>query len=375
MFFVYHKSMITLTTPAEIAAKLDEYVIGQDDAKRVLAVAVYNHYKRVQFAQAGGNDVEVKKSNIMMLGPTGSGKTLLVTSLAKILNTNFITADATAIVASDNISEEINRMLVKLLDKTNGDVRAAEMGIVFLDEIDKLVTGVNRMKGESIQQIMLKVVEGTVVEVDYKGQSVKMDTNNILFICGGAFVDLPGIIRTRMGERDTILLTDFEVLKQVIAEDFATFGMIPEFCGRFPVNVVLQALNQAALKEALVKPRNSLISQYEKMLQVENVQIVFSPESIDKIADVAEKLQTGARGLRTVCERFMTQVMFDVPNEKNLKKITITPEVVMGTAKPIYEYSISQASAELMPLKPLTARATSPYTDDGEEGGKYGKSY
>jgi len=366
--------MINLFTPAEIVANLDEYVIGQDDAKRVLAVAVYNHYKRVQFAQNNINDIEVKKSNIMMLGPTGSGKTLLVTSLAKILNTNFVTADATAIVASDNISEEINRMLVKLLDKTNGDVHAAEMGIVFLDEIDKLVTGVNRMKGESIQQIMLKVVEGTIVEVDYHGQLLKMDTNNILFICGGAFVDLPGIIRTRMGERDTILLSDFELLKQVIAEDFATFGMIPEFCGRFPVNVVLQALSQAALKEALIKPKNSLISQYQKMLQVENVQIVFNPDSIDKIAEVAEKLQTGARGLRTVCERFMTQVMFDVPNEKNLKKITITPAVVMGTAKPIYEYSVSQASTELLPLKPLKDRNTSPYDDEGE-GVRYGKSY
>mgnify|MGYP003303560758 CR=1 FL=1 len=364
--------MINLYTPAEIVGKLDEYVIGQDDAKRVLAVAVYNHYKRVQFAQSGGNDVEVKKSNIMMLGPTGSGKTLLVTSLAKILNTTFVTADATAIVASDNISEELNKMLVKLLDKTNGDVHAAEMGIVFLDEIDKLVTGINRTKGESIQQIMLKIVEGTIADVSYKGQSVKMDTNNILFICGGAFVDLPGIIRTRLGERDTILLSDFEVQKQVVADDFAVFGMIPEFCGRFPMVVVLQALSQAALKEALVKPRNSLISQYEKMLEVENVQIEFSPESIDQIALMAEKLQTGARGLRTVCERFMTRIMFDIPNEQNLKKIVITPEVVMGTAKPIYHYSVSQAGSELTPLVALKPRETSPYN---EEGGSYGKGY
>ncbi len=364
--------MINLYTPAEIVGKLDEYVIGQDDAKRVLAVAVYNHYKRVQFAQSGGNDVEVKKSNIMMLGPTGSGKTLLVTSLAKILNTTFVTADATAIVASDNISEELNKMLVKLLDKTNGDVHAAEMGIVFLDEIDKLVTGINRTKGESIQQIMLKIVEGTIADVSYKGQSVKMDTNNILFICGGAFVDLPGIIRTRLGERDTILLSDFEVQKQVVADDFAVFGMIPEFCGRFPMVVVLQALSQAALKEALVKPRNSLISQYEKMLEVENVQIEFSPESIDQIALMAEKLQTGARGLRTVCERFMTRIMFDIPNEQNLKKIVITPEVVMGTAKPIYHYTVSQSGSELVPLKALIARETSPYSD---EGGNYGKGY
>lgn len=366
--------MINLSTPAEIVAALDEYVIGQDDAKRVLAVAVYNHYKRVKFAEEGSADgVEVKKSNIMMLGPTGSGKTLQVTSLAKILNTTFVVADATAIVASDNIGDEINKMLAKLLDKTNGDVHAAEMGIVFLDEIDKLVTGVNRMKGESIQQIMLKIVEGTVADVPYKGQIVKMDTNNILFICGGAFVDLPGIVRTRMGERETLLLSDFQILKEVVAEDFAAFGMIPEFCGRFPVVVVLEALNRAALKEALVKPKNSLISQYKKMLEVEKVEIEFSEESIDKIAEVAEKLQTGARGLRTVCERFMTRIMFDIPNEKNLTRITITPEVVEGNAKPIYHYSVSQSSDELTPLTPLTPRATSPYND--EEGANSGKVY
>ena len=367
--------MINFFTPAEIVAKLDEYVIGQDDAKRVLAVAVYNHYKRVQFAEAGKNSgVEVKKSNVMMLGPTGSGKTLQVTTLANILNTTFVIADATAIVAAENVSEEINKVLIKLLDKTNGDVHAAEMGIVFLDEIDKLVTGVNRLKGESIQQMMLKIVEGTVVEVPYHGQVVKMDTNNILFICGGAFVDLPGIIRTRMGERDTLLLSDFEILKQVVAEDFATFGLIPEFCGRFPVVVILEALNRAALKEALVKPKNSLISQYKKMLEVEQVVIEFNDASIDKIAELAEKLQTGARGLRTVCERFMTRIMFDIPNEEHLSKITITPEVVDGSAKPIYTYSVSQANDEIVPLTPLPLRATSPYTDEGKEV-KDGKGY
>ncbi len=366
--------MINFFTPAEIVAKLDEYVIGQDDAKRVLAVAVYNHYKRVQFAQAGKNDgVEVKKSNVMMLGPTGSGKTLQVTTLAKILNTTFVVADATAIVAAENVGEEINKMLVKLLEKTNGDVKAAEMGIVFLDEIDKLVTGVNRMKGESIQQIMLKIVEGTIAEVPYHGQMVKMDTNNILFICGGAFVDLPGIVRTRLGERDTILLNDFQVLKQVVAEDFATFGMIPEFCGRFPVVVVLEALSRAALKEALVKPKNSLLSQYKKMLDVEQVEIEFNEASLDKIAELAEKLQTGARGLRTICERFMTRIMFDIPNEKDLTKITITPEVVEGTSKPIFHYSVSQSNDELVPLVALPLRATSPYTDEGEKVN--GKSY
>lgn len=367
MVLDYHNGVINFFTPSEIVAQLDEYVIGQDDAKRVLAVAVYNHYKRVQFAAAGKSDgIEVKKSNVMMLGPTGSGKTLQVTTLAKILNTNFVVADATAIVAADNVGEEINKVLIKLLDKTNGDVRAAEMGIVFLDEIDKLVTGVNRMKGESIQQIMLKIVEGTIVDLPYHGQVVKMDTNNILFICGGAFVELAGIVRTRLGERDTILLNDFQVLKQVVAEDFATFGMIPEFCGRFPVVVVLEALNRAALKEALVKPKNSLISQYQKMLAVEQVEIEFTPASLDKIAELAEKLQTGARGLRTICERFMTRIMFDIPNEKHLSKITITPEVVAGDVKPIFHYSVSQSSGEMVPFAPLPLRGTNPDSDEGE---------
>lgn len=367
--------MINLFTPAEIVAKLDEYIIGQDDAKRVLAVAVYNHYKRMQFARSGSNSdgIEVKKSNVMMLGPTGSGKTLQVTTLAKILNTNFVIADATAIVAAENVGDEINKVLVKLLEQANGDVRAAEMGIVFLDEIDKLVTGVNRLKGESIQQIMLKIVEGTVADVPYQGQIVKMNTNNILFICGGAFVDLPGIIRIRMGERDSLLLSDFEILKEVVAEDFATFGLIPEFCGRFPVIVVLEALSRAALKDILVKPKNSLISQYKKMISAEQIEIEFSDDSIDKIAEMAEKLQTGARGLRTICERFMTRIMFDIPNEKNLTHIMVTPEVVTGTSKPIYSYSVSQASDELTPLTPLPLRATSPYNDEGEKNN--GKGY
>lgn len=369
----YDKGMVNLYTPAEIVSKLDEYVIGQDDAKRVLAVAVYNHYKRVKFAQSGGNsDVEVKKSNVMMLGPTGSGKTLQVTTLAKILNTTFVVADATAIVASDNVGDEINKMLIKLLDKTNGDVHAAEMGIVFLDEIDKLVTGVNRMKGESIQQIMLKIVEGTIAEVPYKGQTVKMDTNNILFICGGAFVDLPGIIRTRLGERESILLSDFQILKEVVADDFATFGMIPEFCGRFPVVVVLEALNREALKEALVKPKNSLLSQYKRMLDVEQVEIEFDESSIDKIAEMAEALKTGARGLRTICERFMTNIMYDIPNEKDLSKIIITADVVAGVSKPKYIYKVSQTDPELTPLTPSPLRATNAYNDEGvHNGNKY----
>lgn len=363
--------MVKLRTPAEIVAELDEYVIGQDDAKKVLGVAVYNHYKRISLTAGKKAGVEIKKSNVLMLGPTGSGKTLMVTTLAQILNTNFVLADATAIVAAEDVGTEINRLFIKLLDKTKGDVKAAESGIIFVDEVDKLVTGVNRLKGESIQQILLKVIEGTIVDVTYHGKIVKINTNNILFIVGGAFVELAGIVRTRLGERDTILLDDFAVLKQVVADDFAVFGLIPEFMGRLPVVVVLQALSKAALKDAFVKPKNSLISQYQKMLEVENVVVDFDESSIDMIAELAEKLKTGARGLRTICERFMTTVMYDIPNEPNLDRVTITADVVMGTAKPIYHYRISQFDVEMQPIKPMPERSTNPYYDEEETHGNH----
>lgn len=359
--------MVKLYTPAEIVAFLDEYVIGQDDAKKVLGVAVYNHYKRVNLAASGITDIEIKKSNVLMMGPTGSGKTLIVSTLAKILQTAFILADATAIVASDDIGEEINSLFVKLIDKAGGDVKKAESGIVFVDEIDKLVTGVNRLKGETIQQILLKVIEGTIVTVPYNGQVVKLDTNNILFVVGGAFVDLPGIIRTRLGEKESILLEDAEVLKQVVADDFATFGLIPEFTGRLPVIVTLEALSREALKSALVKPKNSLLSQYQKMFEMEHVELEFDAGAIDKIAELAEKLKTGARGLRTICERFMTNIMYDIPNEKNLTRIVITAAVVTGDAKPIYEYNESKEDAELLPLTPKKSRDTNAYADEGEK--------
>lgn len=358
--------MVKLYKPAEIVAALDEYVIGQDDAKKVLGVAVYNHYKRVGFAASGVSDIEIKKSNVLMVGPTGSGKTLMVTTLAKILDTTFIIGDATAIVASDDVGEEINRLFVKLIDRAGGDIKKAESGIVFVDEIDKLVTGVNRLKGESIQQILLKVIEGTTITIPYNGKEVKLDTNNILFVVGGAFVELAGIVRMRLGERDSILMEDTEVLKQLVADDFAVFGLIPEFTGRLPVIVTLDALSKEALKEALVKPKNSLLSQYEKMFEMEKVELKFDDGAIDKIAELAEGLKTGARGLRTICERFMTNIMYDIPNEQNLSCITITVDAVTGKGKPIYEYNVSREDVELQPIAPKRPRDTNADTDEGE---------
>lgn len=363
--------MVNVYTPAEIVKFLDEYVIGQDDAKRVLGVAVYNHYKRISFAENNTSDgIEIKKSNVMMLGPTGSGKTLLVSTLARLLKATLVLGDATSIIAAEDVGEQINRLFVKLLEQSDGDPKKAERGIIFVDEVDKLVTGNNRMKGESVQQILLKVIEGTIMTIPFQGQYVKLDTNNILFVVGGAFVDLPGIVRTRLGERETILLDDFAVLKQTVADDFAEFGMIPEFMGRIPVIVVLQALSKAALKDALVKPKNSLISQYKKMMEVEQVEIEFEESSIDKIAEMAEALKTGARGLRTICERFMTNVMYDIPNETNLSKVIITADVVAGNGKPIYIYNTSQADNDLVALSPIKSRPTSPY-DEGVENGNF----
>lgn len=358
--------MVKLYTPAEIVTALNEYVIGQDDAKKVLGVAVYNHYKRVNFAASGVTDIELKKSNVLMVGPTGSGKTLIISTLAKILNTTFIMADATAIVASDDISEEINRVFVKLIDKAGGNPKEAERGIVFFDEIDKLVTGISRQKGETIQQILLKVIEGTIVTVPYNGQEVKLDTNNILFVVGGAFVELAGIVRTRLGERESILMEDSEVLKQLVADDFAVFGLIPEFTGRLPVIVTLETLSKAALKEALVKPKNSLLSQYQKMFEMENVKLKFDESALDKIAEMAEQLKTGARGLRTICERFMTNIMYSLPNEQNLSTVIITAGAVTGAEKPIYEYSTSREDVELMPIAPKRPRDTNADADEGE---------
>lgn len=354
--------MTNLPTPAEIHAHLNDYVIGQDDAKRVLSVAVYNHYKRAQYAKADSS-MEFGKSNIMMIGPTGSGKTLITSTLSKILCVPLVMADATVIVTSNNIGKEIDNLLIKLVQNAEYDLENASRGIIFIDEIDKLVAGINRAKGEGIQQALLKFIEGTVTTVQTPKGSIEFDTKNILFVVGGAFVALQQIIRERLGDTKAIMLSESELIKDAITEDLARFGLIPEFVGRIPVIVTLSALSKEALVEALIKPKNAVIKQYIKMFELEGVELVFEDGSLEKIAELAVELKTGARGLRTILEGFMRDVMYVLPDEKNLMRVTITRDVVAKKAKPLFEYEQGRNESELVPIVPKNPRSVYAYAD------------
>jgi len=337
-----------LLTPQEIREKLDEYVIGQDDAKKVLSVAVYNHYKRIRFAETEGS-MEIKKSNILMVGPTGSGKTYLATTLAKTLGVPIAMADATILVNSANPGKEIDNILLKLIAASNYDIKVAQTGIVFIDEVDKLVTGINRLKGESIQQALLKVIEGTVNNVDVNGKVLPFDTTNVLFIVGGAFVALSTIIQIRLSDTKAGLLSESELIKDAQPEDFAKFGLIPEFCGRLPVIVALNALGREELIDAILKPKNNISSQYVKMFSMDGIELVFQKAALERVAELAISLKTGARGLRTIMEKAMREIMYLVPTKKNINKITITPEVIDGKGEAIFEYVESIGEKEIPP--------------------------
>ncbi len=349
---------VDLKKPSEIKEELDKYIIGQDKAKRVLSVAVYNHYKRIN-AMADGvssDDVEIEKSNILLLGPTGSGKTLLARTLAKILNVPFATADATTLTEAGYVGEDVENILLKLIQNADFDIERAQRGIIYIDEIDKIarkgenVSITRDVSGEGVQQALLKIIESTVANVPPQGgrkhpqqDCMHIDTTNILFICGGAFVGLDKIVSARMddsglGFGGKVKLSerevDYTLLDDVKPQDLTKFGLIPEFVGRIPIVVSLQALDEDALVSILTQPKNAIIKQYQKLVGMDGVKLTVEEGAVREIANTAIRLKTGARGLRTIIESLMIDVMFDIPSEKNVEEIIITRDCVTGAAKP-----------------------------------------
>ena len=344
---------LSLPKPKKIYEILDEYIIGQSEAKKTLSVAVYNHYKRVVQGKINRADVELQKSNILMAGPTGSGKTLMAQTLAKILQVPLAIVDANALTEAGYVGEDVEDMLIALIQSANGDISKAERGIIYIDEIDKIARkpGANRdISGEGVQQALLKILEGTTVNVPYPGNShqpvpemIKIDTKNILFICGGAFNDLDKIIEARTkgsalgfgakisskGEKDV-----GEILKDVMPDDLIKSGLIPEFVGRLPIVVTLEALNEDSLIQILTKPKNALVKQYQKLMEMDDVELLFEEEALRAIAQEAIQRNTGARGLRSILERTMRDIMFEIPSMGRSTSVTITKEDVLFNQDP-----------------------------------------
>ena len=352
-----------IPSPKEIKEILDQYVIGQDEAKKTLSVAVYNHYKRIANEEEmeakhekNDDDVEIQKSNILLLGPTGCGKTLLAQTLAKVLNVPFAIADATTLTEAGYVGEDVENILLKLIQAADYDVEKAERGIIYIDEIDKITRksenpSITRdVSGEGVQQALLKIVEGTIASVPPQGgrkhpqqELLQIDTSNILFICGGAFEGLENIIKDRMGKKSMGFgaeiqskkdIDRYKVFEQILPQDLLKFGMIPEFIGRLPIIASLKELDKEALIKITTEPKNALVKQYKKLLQMDDVELIFEQEALEAIVDKAIERKTGARGLRSIIEEIMRDIMFDIPSNEKIEKCIITRDTVINNASP-----------------------------------------